>query len=273
MLPLPTQRAGRGICFGRPGLLALALLPLAGCLTPQVDVMPRVGWMDLSGDFAAGVGAPGGPNDFGTLGVDGREPSFMPRIDLSSGNWDHTVDWIASQYAGTGSVENTFTLDGVTFTTGTPLRSDLEFGVARWVSTYDFAPRPDWTLGLGAGLGFYSVETRLQEQFSAAGTDTDQLGLAPHLALRLGYDWGALDASLLVGWLGFSLNDTEGEYLDLDANLRWYLRQPEDGFSAALVGGYRWVDLEARYREEESDEEIDWDSRLAGPYLGFSLGF
>jgi hypothetical protein len=258
---------------GRQILLAFWLLPLAGCLTPKVDIMPRVGWMDLRGDFASGVDAPGGPNDFGTLGLDGREATFMPRIDLSSGRWDHTVDWISSQYDGEGEVENTFTLDGVTFTTGTPLRSDLEFGVARWIGTYDFAQRPEWTVGLGAGLGIYSLETRLQEQFTTAGTDTDQLGVAPHLALRLGYDFGAVDASLLLGWLDFSLNDTEAKYLDLDANLRWYLRQPQEGYSAALVAGYRWVSLDASYREEEDDEEVVWDSSLDGPYLGFSLGF
>lgn len=258
-----------------PLALGLALLGATqlGCRAPRVDAMPRLGWLRLEGDFAAGVGGPGQPNQLEALGLGDREASLMPRVDWTSGRWDHTVDWVGAQYAGSGEVQNDFTLDGVTFPQGTAVVSDLEFGVARWLATYDLLDHRRWVLGLGGGVGLYAVETRLLDPVSTAQTDTDQLGLAPNLALRAGYDWGSVDVGLLIGWLGFSLNDTDVQYLDLDLGLRWFLRGPEQGWSSALVAGLRWVDLEASYREEGSDERIDWNTRVAGPYLGFSLGF
>ena len=249
---------------------------MTGCYTPTVDFLPRVAIVNLDGDFASTPeGEPSsGPNDVSVLGLSNRDQGAVaPRIDLSSGRWDWTIDWIGSEFDGLGTVENDFTIDGVEFNTGDTVQSDAELGFGRAAVTYDFVADPDVNLGLGLGASIFQFDAQVVDVFSGDFSETDQVGILPYFTGRAGWRTGDFDIQALVTYIDFELSDIDARYIDADAFARWTFRGREEGWTGAVVAGYRWIDLDASYEEEPQNERIDWELRYQGPYVGLSFGF
>ncbi len=255
---------------------ALGALALTGCYTPTVDFMPRVVLVDLTGNFASTPegAASSGSNDVDVLGLSNDDQvAPAPRIDLNSGRWDWTVDWIGSEFDGRGIVQNEFTIDGVTFETGASVQSDAELGFTRALVTYDFMADPEINLGLGLGASIYQFDAQIVDVVDGDISDTDQLGILPYLAGRAGWRVGDFDVQALVTYLDVEITDIDARYLDADAFARWTFRGRDEGWTGAVVAGYRWIDLDANYEEEPQNENLDWELRYQGPYMGLSFGF
>lgn len=262
------------LSFRRLGLLGL-LAASSGCLTPTIDVMPRVIDLEFDGSFSANNGTfpPLGANDLGTLGIEDDPGLFSPRVDFNSGRWNWTADWLGDNFDGVGQLTSSLVIDNVQFAAGNTVATDTELGIARLGTTYDFVEDPDTIIGLGAGVGLVRADTIIRDLGTGSFSETDQNGLAPHLLARLGHTIGAFEAQVLIGFFDFQLNDVDADYFDVDAFLRWRFRGRDEGITAALVIGYRFLESNSSYNEEDFDEEIEFDVQLRGPYLGFSVGF
>ena len=258
----------------RPLAALLSIGFAAGCYAPRVDVMPRGLLVEFDGNYSSNDGSlPAGTNDLDAFGLEDDPVLFTPRVDVSSGRWDWTADWIGNDFDGRGTLTSGLVIDGVSFPAGNDVAADLELNVVRLGATWDLVREPETTVGLGAGLGIYQADAFLLDLDTGASSETDQNGLAPHLMARLGREFGEVDVQLLAGWIDFQINDVDTAYLDLDTFVRWRFRGRDEGWSAALLAGYRYVDVDLSYNEEDLDEDVDWKTALRGPYVGFSLGF
>lgn len=262
--------------------LALGLfgLGLAGCSTPHIDLTPRVGNLSLTGDFSV-VTESGGPppvtitgsNSLEALGLDEDGTEFLPRADVDVGPMLLTIDHLDFSTTGQGTIDQDIVFDGITFNATETVTSAIDLQITRGVLTWDIVPTDAVDVGLGFGVGYVALDASIEDA-SNNRAQTDESTPYPFLAGRVGTSFGDLEAEALVTWVGVDVDDVDASLLDLDVTARYNLLGVlDEHLSGWIVLGYRWVDLELDYSEDEGGdtENYDLNIELAGPYLGLTL--
>ncbi|MEZ5976677.1 MAG: hypothetical protein R3F34_00430 [Planctomycetota bacterium] len=254
-------------------LIALAALPLvlAGCSAPSFEVTPRILNLDLDGSFRAGSGASNSSSSWDRLGLDDEPTDFSPRLDLYAGAMQLTFDAAQGRYSGNGALDGQIDLDGVTIPASASVDSDLDFGIYRLTSTFDLLPSERGQLGIGVGLAAVDVKASIVDTLTTNSANTDELVPVPYAALRAGVDFGDLEVQGLLGVLSLDVGDNEATYVDADVYARYFLLGGEDHVRAAIVLGYRSIDLDVSY--DDGDDRVDFDVQVSGPYLGVTVVF
>ncbi len=262
--------------------LALALwgASLTGCSTPHLDITPRVGNLSLSGDFSV-VTESGGPppstiagsNSLEALGLDDSETVFLPRADLDFGPMLLTVDHLDFSASGQGEIDQDIVFDGITFSATDTVTSDIDLQITRGVVTWNLIPTDKVDVGLGFGVGYVALDASIEDS-SNNRAQTNESTPYPFIAGRVGTSIGDLEAEALITWIGVDVDEVDASLLDLDVTARYNLLGAlDDHLSGWIVLGYRWVDLELDYSEDEGGdtENYDLNIELSGPYLGLTL--
>lgn len=255
--------------------LALVLLPALGCHAPSLDVTPRVLFVELDGSLAAdrtsGSLTASQETTWDRLGLDDSVTAFSPRADLHLGPIDLTLDYVASDFEGTGTTDAELELDGITIAAGTDVESKLDLAVWRLSSTFDFFPTDFADLGLGLGIAAVDFDAAIVDPLGNATISADEIVPMPYVAVRGGLDWGDLEAEALLGVLAVDAGEYEASYLDLDLFVRYQVFGGSSRASVSIVGGYRLVELDAEY--EDDNDRVAFDTSISGPYLGATVTF
>jgi|GEM_PF-766423 len=255
--------------------LALALLPALGCHAPSLDLTPRVLFVELDGDLAAdrtsGSLTASQKTSWDRLGLDDSVTAFSPRADLHMGPLDITLDYVASDFEGTGTTDAELELDGVTIAAGTTVESSLDLAVWRLSSTFDFFPTEFADLGAGLGIAAVDFDAAIVDPIGLATISADEIVPMPYLALRGGLDWGDLEAEALLGLLAVDVGEYEASYIDLDLFVRYQVFGGSSRASVAILGGYRLIELDAEY--DDGEDRVAFDTSISGPYLGATITF
>lgn len=248
------------------GGFALALT--AGCSAPSLRLTPRVGFVDLGGDFAASPSTDvSGSSSVEALGLDDTETEFIPRADFEFGPFLWTVDYGNLSFSGQGTAEATIDFGGINVAAGQDVESDIDLTLYRSTFTWDVIPTDTFDLGLGFGIGGAEVSATVADTLGNSAT-TDEIIPLPYAAASTTVEIGDFGVEGLAGVFAIEVDDVDVFYLDLDVNA-YYQFLDMAGAGTRIVAGWRYIDVDAAY--DDGDEQIDADLNFSGPYVGLTV--
>jgi hypothetical protein len=258
---------------GLAGLTIIAITCMvAGCGIPTVSPMIRVGEMDIDGNFniLGGGGIVGASSDANSLGLE-EETLVMPRLDIDWGNLHLTGSAIQAEYDGSGIVEGTLNLGGVTIPLGTDVTSDFDFDMYTAYLTYDLLPVDFlFDLGIGGGVGYLDYDVAIQSTTGPERITSDDDLPFGFLTARVAREIGRFEIVALVSGLGIEFDDDDLSFYDLDAYAGFRLFG-EGRIQGHVMVGYRAIGID--YEWEDDGRDVDADADFQGPYVGFKLRF
>jgi hypothetical protein len=248
-----------------------ALSCLAGaCLAPEVAIEPRFAQVDIEGDIAISSGSISATNDVDAVGIEEDDGALGVRGDFKWGSPHLTLDLQQSTHDGDGVLEADLSQGGVTITAGTPVETDLDLGLHTAYLTFDLLPG-DFELGLGFGVAAVDIDFESTDPGTGQSVATDELLPVPMLAGRAGIGLGRVDLEALVGAMAFDSGDADVTVVDGRATGRFRILGGGDRLIGALVGGLRYVMIDAEY--EDGSDDVSGDLEILGPFVGLRLQF
>lgn len=260
--------------------LAASLLPVlaSACAAPaHFSLLPRGGTFDPEGDIAlagtAGTVGITATNSVEALGL--VEDDGVPglRTDLGWGVSHWTFAWQQSENGGTGTLEAEISDEDTVIAAGTQVETVFDLGLGEFLLTFDVVPDERFELGLGFGATVFDLDVSVTDPLSGESVDPDRALLpVPLLALRAGVQFWRVDVQALLGGIDFSYEGDSAALYDLDAFARLSLFGASSRAHGALIVGYRYLDLDVDYDEDDGSESLEVDVYFDGPYVGLSLG-
>lgn len=213
--------------------------------------------------------------DLGNFGIDKRDYSYFldyryrlkPKWSIFAGTF---------QFSGSGEniAEREFNYDGVEFTAGAQLRSELKVDVYILDLLYTVHRSENVEVMLGGGLHAFDLgvdfsgSVRIDDVSSEIRQAGDTL-LAPVPNIRGAATWTLNENfgfSLVTGWLSANVDDYSGDFIygHLRANY-----QINETFGASL--GYQITNIDIT--EDRARGELLYDAELEGPSLTLTYSF
>jgi len=257
-------------------LPAAPLLLATACSAPSLAVLPRGGTFEPDGEVALSGSAGGvgvsSSNSVEALGLVEDEGVPGLRADLAWGGLCLTLSYQQSAHGGEGTLEAEISDDTISLPAGTMVDSEFDMGLGEALLTWDFLPGETFELGLGLGAALFDLDVSVTDELSGETVDPEaETFLAPLVAVRAGARLGPFDVRALLGGIDFSLDDDDAALYDLDVFARLNLLGTPGAAHAALVVGYRLLDLEVDYDDDDSND-VEADLDFSGPYVGLSVG-
>lgn len=214
--------------------------------------------------------------DLDGLNAAGDEDSWYAEY-----RWRFRERWMLELFAyqyedsGRATAEADLNYEGVEYTAGTLIETDLEINTYAVDVLYAVHQAERSELLIGGGIHALELSASLAgvvavgdqgETFSGA---TDTL-LAPVPNVRAQGSFALTErigADLTLGWMSVGIDDYEGDFTYLHARLRARLTR-----RASLSVGYLFTDVGVSY-SPEAGREHTFDAELAGPSLHFSWAF
>lgn len=250
-------------------LIALTLLTSA-CFAPEVAIEPRFTQVNISGDIAIANGAITADNDVEDVGIEDDSSAFGLRGDFKWGAPHLTLDLQTSTHDGDGVLEADLSQSGVTITAGTAVETDMNLGMHAAYLTFDLVPG-DLELGLGFGVALVDLDFKTLDPLGGLSISEDTLIPVPMLAGRAGIEVGPIDLEALVGAMAYDDGDTDVTVFDGHVTGRYRILGNGDRLIGSLVGGLRYVTIDAEY--EDGGDDVAGDLEVMGPFIGMRLQF
>ena len=241
------------------------------CSGPGLSLVPRVGFYELSGDFAATEGATAVSSSIDDLGLSDSEAAFAPRVEAHVGGMMLDVSAFSTEFSGRGTVQGDITIDDITITQGTDVDTDFGLDSADASLTWDLIPTDMAELAIGLGVNLMQLDITLDEVNTTQTLETDELLPIPHASARASVHFGPATVGASVAFFDYSDSEMDVSFLDVEATAQWKLIGGDQRLSGRLVGGYRLLDLDAEY--DDGDSQVVADFRLDGPFIGLSFSF
>jgi hypothetical protein len=249
--------------------LAAALL-LTACSTPRLDVTPRWGTFDIDGKLGVSSGAVTAKADLNSAGLQQDDSVLGARVDFDWGGSHVMVSGQQSEHGGDGTMTASIGTPPDQIDAGADVHSELDLGLYTAAYTFDFIPTDLVEVGLGLGVSYLDIQSSFTDSVTNETVDGDASLPVPVIAARLGTRIWRLDASLQGQGIAAKIDGDEILYVDLDLMAKLRLIGGDDHLAGHLTAGFRWVDLELEY-ENDDGEQVDGDATFAGPYIGLTL--
>jgi len=246
------------ILFAVIALLAVLTMSTEASALVNVDV--RYWFTDLNSDIKVSNGAVANPSiDFvSDLGVEEKKGFPEGRITLELGSHKFRYAYMPLKWDGSKAVSTTISFGGQTFTTTTPVSTNLDLNYHRFGYEYDIIDTLDNRLGLIFEIKYLDGKANLS---SAAATVSDSIGL-PLPTIGVAAQVG-LPFLFSVG--GEVTGITLGSYAYLvDAEAMVNLKPAP---FVVLSGGYRVFKVHA---EKDLDSA---DITVQGPFINLRADF
>lgn len=247
-------------------LFLVSIVLSTGCAAPSVEVTPRYGFAELSGDFAVSSGSISGTTSMEDLDLDDQEELVGVRADLKFGMPHLSVVIAGMSAEGTGTTTVDLTQSGTTIPAGANVDSELDLTYGNAIVTFDFLPTDAVELGLGFGLETVGIETSVRETGTGARIEVDETVPIPVVALRAGAAFGPFEVDGTIAGISYAYSGDSIDFFDLDLRARWKVFD-----YAHLVVGYTRVDVDLEY--EDGSDDVLLDVVAEGPYLGVAFAF
>jgi hypothetical protein len=196
------------------------------------------------------------------LGLDEEQNAFEGRVGLTLFRRHKLrIGYLPLSFEGDRTITGSINYDGVTFTAGTRVLTDLDVKILRAGYGFDFFKTPVASLGILFEVHYFDGEARLR---SSTGTPDETVEFQlPVPVLGLAFRAYPITRILSVQAevVGVSLG-SRGHYVDGEASLTF-----SPWPFVELTGGYRLIDLHG----EDGDDELDL--RLHGPFAALTLRF
>lgn len=249
--------------------LAAALL-LTACSAPRFDVTPRWGTLDIDGSLGVASGNVTAKADLNAAGLQEDDSVLGARLDFDWGGSHVMVSGQQSEHGGEGTMTATIGTPPDQISAGADVVSEFDLGLYTAAYTFDFVPTDLIEVGLGLGVSYLDVKASFTDVTTGERVDGDEAIPIPVLAARLGTRIWRMDASLQAQGIAAEFEGDEILYVDLDLMAKLHLLGGEDHIGGHLTAGYRWIDLELEYENDDGDQ-VDGDATFSGPYIGLTL--
>lgn len=253
------------------------LLLASSCGTPHLAVLPHGGNLEPEGDIAASgsMGTLGfsGSNSLEALGFQEDEGVPGVRVDVSSGATHWTFAYQQSEHGGTGTLEAEISDEDVVIPAGSQVDTIFDMGLGEVLLTFDVIPSDTVELGLGLGATVLDLDLAVTDSVTGETFDPDkEVFPVPLLALRVGVQFWRIDLQALLGGIDVTYEGDRVALYDFDAFARLSLFGEAERAHGALIVGYRYLDLDVDYDNDDGTESVAADITFDGPYIGLSLG-
>lgn len=246
----------------RKTLIGLSLLGMAssGIAAPLIDLEVSAGVWNSTPEGTVGKS----DTDIEALGFDEKSANVI------SATFEHPVPFIPNirvkrtnlDLNGSGTLDEDFTLDDVSFPANTPIDSGIDLSHTDFTLYYGL-PELLVDIDLGATIRVFdgkasAVTTALQEE-----TDLD-------FAIPMAYASVRVDLPMTGFYLG-----AEGNLISYDDN-KLSDFTAKIGYSTDIVPFLADLELEAGYRTldlELDDDDLEADIKLDGPFANLTLAF
>jgi len=253
---------------------ALAVCAAAtGCAAPTVSVTPRALWLAVDGEIGAKSEAVMGSlerTDTNDLGLAEQPAIFAPRAEVDWGPAHVFLDGLAASYEGTGNVDQTLSIGGITLNNNAEVETELDLAFARGLLTFDLVPTDVVDVGIGLGVGLYDLGAKITDVAMMQTESTEQTVPVPLAAGRLATEVGPIQLSGILSGIHVPLDELTVTLFDADVAASYEFASFTK-LGGHVVVGYRHIGLEADY--EDSGDEIEADLRFSGPYAGVAISF
>jgi hypothetical protein len=148
----------------------------------------------------------------------------------------------------------------------TPISSDLKVAMTLANIEYLLLKRSDMDLGVGVGIGQVELDITMTPQ---TGNNVDISGDVPfgYLSGTFRKRWGKLALNLGLQGLSVSQSSTSVAYksMNIAGTYRFWQRE-KLGFD--ILAGYRYVDFDYEFDDDNSSARSATNFELTGPYVG-----
>jgi len=251
-----------------PTFLALCALSLgAGCM-PAARVYVGAAFTRAKGDVAlqntAGtLNLDASQNDLeDDLGVDDTKTTPYARAELEWGPQRLRLSGFHHDSSGTG----TLVADYGDIVSGTNVASDFELWNFTGAWTWDFLPTDMFRLGLGAQLGFSSVDLTVRQIGGSAFERVRTDNYVPMPVLDAEVDLGIVAVGGSIGGFEVDLGDADGRYWDGELFVR-----ASPGSTLEFIGGYRYLSFDNEGQADNRD--FNAEVEITGWFIGGGIKF
>ena len=223
-------------------------------------------WRDINGTMFSYSPPLTGAATADSLGLDSSsEPDAAIGVRWKRLNLEFV--YLPSTFSGDGVL-----VQGLDFGSGpvigntTPISSDLEVTMMLANIEYLLVQRSDLDIGLGVGLGQVGLDIKMIPQ---TGNKVNINGDVPfgYLSGSLIKRWGKIALNFGLQGLSVSQNSTSVSYKSMNiAGAYRFLQQGRLGLD--VLAGYRYVDFDYQFDDDNSGARAATDFELTGPYLG-----
>jgi len=195
----------------------------------------------------------------------GEDGDTIPRIDAYYRfNERHRIDFTSFSIdrKGQRTLEIDFTIDGVPYSIGETVDSEIKYTLFRLGYGYSFYHSPKTELTLTAGLNFTSYDLKFALD---DGTKAESAGVSvplPVIGLRMGY---AITPKWSVQYV------SEAFFIDIDDSFRGALINFELNTEYRLFKHFALGAGIARIGIDAEVDDDDWKGKVTDAYRGFNL--
>jgi hypothetical protein len=236
----------------------MLLAPASGGLLGWIAVRADAWYPRLDGKFSDTAGD---TIEAGELNLDTNTWGPAAEVTLTPSRFFFRFDFYHARFAGSSTIERTFSFGGVTFPVSEDVDSRVRIENYRFLSGFAVVKTAPFRLYVMLGLGYYHLEGRVVG--SVSGTAEQSLDVpAPLLGLLAQAKVTRFLFELEVSGLSISFSDVGADYVDVKASVGVTI------FKVAMLrAGYRYVLLNGYA------SDFDVDVTLDGFFLGAGVQF
>lgn len=234
-------------------LISCIALVFAACAGQTVSVHAGPSFASARGGLAIADGGgalPPASSVDGDLDLGDAEVSPYVQAQVDADGHRFRVSGLLVGTDGQGTLGDAFgDLPG-----GSQVQTLLDFLALVGNYSYELLREEHYRVGVGAQLGFYSLDVGATAGGSRESFETQGLLPMPYAEVEAFY--GDLTFGLSGGAMAGNFGDSDGRYLDLEAYATWLV---DDCFD--VRGGYRYLVLDGEGRATDRDFDADLEVR------------
>ena len=241
---------------------------IADAASSDWDFSAIVGWAwrDISGTMFSFSPPLSGAATADSLGL-GSSSEPDAAIGVRWKRLDVNFVYLPSRFEGDGVLVQSLDFgSGPVIGNTTPISSDIKVTMKLANIEYLLLQRSDMDLGIGVGIGQVDLDITMTPQ---TGNNVDINGDVPfgYVTGSFVKRWGKIALNFGLQGLSVSQNNTSVAYKSMNlAGVYRFWQRERLGFD--VLAGYRYVDFDYQFDDENSGARSATNFELTGPYVG-----
>jgi len=228
-------------------------------------------WRQIDGDLFSFAPPLAGRATTDSLGL-GSSSEAQATLGIRWKRLGVQLVYLPSDFTGEGTLLQALDFgNGPVIGSGTPISSNIKVAMTLANVEYDLLGRADMDWGIGAGFGKVDLDIGLVPE---TGPDVTISGDVPFGYLTTTYTkrWQKLSASVGVQGLSASTGEYTINYRSLNLAGAYKIHS-HDNMRLDALAGYRYVDFEYDFDDDNSGALTSTSFTLSGPYIGVRIAW
>lgn len=195
------------------------------------------------------------------LQLESRELVFMPELQVSLGTVGLRFSAFFARFSGSGTVEETFSFGGETFTVNERIDTDLSLDNYRLLTMVPLVRTDNFQLAFEGGISLFVIDAEVRGE--TVGTASESVTVpVPSVGILLQAKVGPVIFEADVSGFYFNWFGVDAVFVDAQFTVGYTFLKV-----CGVRAGYRAIFVDASY------DDFGIDAVLHGPFVGVSLQF